>query len=78
MEYTLNDIMDGDCDWARERASMAVEIQAKLDAGKLSSGEAKELLEDLLETESLQLESNELIVWQYLSSGITEIIDRLS
>jgi hypothetical protein len=77
MEYTLNDIMDGDCEWARERATMAIEIQIALEANLLTGDEAKELLANLLETESLQLEANEQIIWQYLSAGIVELIERL-
>ena len=77
MEYTLNDIMNGDCEWARERATMAIEIQNALEANLLTGDEAKELLANLLETESLQLEANEQIIWQYLSAGIVELIERL-
>jgi hypothetical protein len=53
---------------------MALEIQEQLNVGNLSQDEARELLEDLVRTDALDKEADDIETKALLVSAVTTII----
>lgn len=70
----LNDLLTCGAPWAEQRAKIAIELQAQYDAGKLSKGERDELLQDLINTDILDSESDDINVKAALIAGISGVI----
>ena len=60
--------------WAAERANMAYQIGQGLQAGQVSPSEAKELLEDLVRTDKLDAEADDMALKALLVTGIYAVI----
>ena len=60
--------------WAAERAQIALQIAEALQAGQIGQSEAKELLEDLVRTDKLDAEADDMHVKAMLVTGIYAII----
>jgi hypothetical protein len=60
--------------WAAERAQVALQIAEALQTNQISTGEAKELLEDLVRTDKLDAEADDMAVKAALVSGIYAIL----
>jgi hypothetical protein len=60
--------------WAAERAQMALQIAAALEQRAIDPGEARELLEDLVRTDRLDSEADDIALKTMLVTGIYAII----
>jgi len=60
--------------WAYERANMAYQIGQALQAGQVAPAEAKELLEDLIRTDKLDAEADDMALKALLVTGIYSVI----
>ena len=70
---TLAELTKGQKPWAAKRAQMALEIQEQLNAGNLSQDEARELLEDLIRTDALDKEADDIQTKAMLIAAVTTI-----
>lgn len=71
---TLSDLAKSNKSWAAKRARMALEIQEQLNVGNLSQDEARELLEDLVRTDALDKEADDIETKALLVSAVSTII----
>ena len=60
--------------WAAQRAQMALQIAEALQNGQIGQSEAKELLEDLVRTDKLDAEADDMHLKAMLVTGIYSII----
>jgi polyhydroxyalkanoate synthesis regulator phasin len=60
--------------WAAERAQVALQIAEALQQGQIDPSEAKELLEDLVRTDKLDAEADDIALKTMLVTGIYAII----
>ena len=60
--------------WAAERAQVALQIAEALQQGQINPSEAKELLEDLVRTDKLDAEADDIALKTMLVTGIFAII----
>jgi phage tail tape-measure protein len=60
--------------WAAERAQMALQIAQALEQGQIDPSEAKELLEDLIRTDRLDSEADDIELKTMLVTGVWAII----
>jgi polyhydroxyalkanoate synthesis regulator phasin len=60
--------------WAAERAQVALQIAEALQQGQINPSEAKELLEDLVRTDKLDAEADDIALKTMLVTGIYAII----
>ena len=60
--------------WAAERAQVAIQIAEALQQGQINPSEAKELLEDLVRTDKLDAEADDIALKTMLVTGIYAII----
>ena len=60
--------------WAAERAAVALQIAEALQQGQINPSEAKELLEDLVRTDKLDAEADDIHLKTMLVTGIYAII----
>ena len=60
--------------WAAERAQIALQINEALQQGQINPSEAKELLEDLIRTDKLDSEADDIEIKTMLVTGIYAII----
>lgn len=60
--------------WAAERAQVALQIAEALQTQQISQSEAKELLEDLIRTDKLDSEADDMALKTMLVTGIYAII----
>jgi len=60
--------------WAAQRADTALRIQQALSNGEISKDEARELLEDLVRTDRLEAEADDMALKAVLVSSIYAII----
>jgi hypothetical protein len=60
--------------WAAERAQVALQIAEALQSNQISQVEAKELLEDLIRTDKLDEEADDLQLKSLLVTGIYGIL----
>jgi len=70
---TLSELTKVKKPWAAKRAQMALEIQEQLNAGNLSQDEARELLEDLIRTDALDKEADDIQTKAMLIAAVTTI-----
>lgn len=71
---TLSELSKSNKSWAAKRAQMALEIHEQLNAGYLDQNEAKELLEDLIRTDAIDKEADDIETKAILVSAITAIV----
>jgi len=60
--------------WAEERAQMAVEFTEQFEAGDLSADEYKELMEDLIRTDVLDEEADDMAVKTALVGAVKGVL----
>ena len=60
--------------WAAERAQVAIQIAEALQQGAINPQEAKELLEDLVRTDKLDAEADDIQLKTMLVTGIYAVI----
>ena len=60
--------------WAAERAQVALQIAAALEQKQIDPSEAKELLEDLIRTDKLDAEADDIQLKTMLVTGIYAVI----
>jgi hypothetical protein len=60
--------------WAAERAQVALQIAEALQNNQINPSEAKELLEDLVRTDKLDAEADDIALKTMLVTGIYAII----
>ena len=60
--------------WAAERAQVALQIAEALQQGQIDPSEARELLEDLVRTDKLDAEADDIHVKTMLVTGIYAVI----
>lgn len=61
-------------DWAAKRAQIAIKLTEDLNSGELSSDEYKELINDLKNTDQLNLQAEELEIKVKLESAINNLL----
>jgi len=61
-------------DWAAKRAQLAIKITEEYNSGQMSVEEYKELLNDLKNTDKLNLQAEELEIKIKLESAINTIL----
>ena len=67
---SLQELAGCGSDWAETRAKMALDIQKQRNSGALSPEEAAELMEDLIATDKLNEEADDMAVKAALISAI--------
>ena len=67
---SLQDLAGCGSAWAEKRAKLALDIQAQRNSGALSPEEAAELMEDLISTDKLNEEADDMAVKAALISAI--------
>ena len=60
--------------WCADRASYALQINQAVQAGRMSTSEAKEVLQDMISTQQLQEQANADHIKAALFYGIMELI----
>jgi hypothetical protein len=60
--------------WAAERANVAYQIAQALEQNQIDRSEAKELLEDLVRTDRLDAEADDMALKALLVTGIYAVI----
>jgi polyhydroxyalkanoate synthesis regulator phasin len=78
MGDTLVDLINGGNQWAAERAQYAIQIRDAVGAGQMSASEAKEVLQDLLNTQVLAEQAAEDQAKAALVYGLTQLIEALA
>jgi polyhydroxyalkanoate synthesis regulator phasin len=61
-------------DWASKRAQIAIKLTEDLNSGELSADEYKELINDLKNTDQLNLQAEELEIKVKLESAINNLL----
>lgn len=61
-------------DWAAKRAQIAIKLTEDLNSGELSADEYKELINDLKNTDQLNLQAEELEIKIKLESAINNLL----
>jgi polyhydroxyalkanoate synthesis regulator phasin len=61
-------------DWAAKRAQIAIKLTEDLNSGELSADEYKELINDLKNTDQLNLQAEELEIKVKLESAINNLL----
>ena len=56
----LDQLLHSDKDWVRVRAETALQILNQQQTGQITSSEARELLEDLVRTDQLEAEADDI------------------
>jgi|Laugresubdmm15sn_1035100.scaffolds.fasta_scaffold334408_1 polyhydroxyalkanoate synthesis regulator phasin len=56
----LDQLLHSDQDWIRVRAETALQIVNQRQTGQITSDEARELLEDLVRTDQLEAEADDM------------------
>ena len=74
----LSDLVNSNQTWAADRAKMAIEIQEGVNSGDLSSEEAKELLENLIEAGQLESDSTDVQVRAAVVKAISEMASMMA
>jgi polyhydroxyalkanoate synthesis regulator phasin len=70
----LHEVMTSGQTWATERAQMALQVHEAVGAGQLSASEAKEILQDLINTDKLDQEAADQQLRAVLVFGVTQLI----
>lgn len=66
----LRELANCDRPWAAERAQIALDLAAQYENDELSADEFKELLEDLVRTDKLDDEADDIEVKALLVAGV--------
>jgi polyhydroxyalkanoate synthesis regulator phasin len=78
MSDTLNAVINSGQPWAIARAEYAFQVKQAVDQGQLSLNEAKEILADLINTDKLNQESDDMQLKSALVFGVTQIASLLA
>jgi hypothetical protein len=73
----LYQLAQSDKPWVAQRAQMALELQAQYSSGQISLDEYKELLEDLVRTDVLDSEADDMhtkTMLVYAVYGLAQIV----
>ena len=70
----LKNLLTCGAPWAEERASVALSIMESRKNGEISESEAKELLEDLIRTDKLNEEADDINVKSALIAAVSGVI----
>jgi len=70
----LEEVMTSEKRWARERAEVAKAIHQQYTKGNLSDSEYKELLEDIIRTDRLDQDADDVELRSNLVSGINGLL----
>lgn len=74
----LNALLSCGYPWAVTRAQTALEITSAVHGGQMSRDEATELLQDLVNTDTLDKEANDFSVRTKLVNAVTNLITLIS
>lgn len=66
----LRELANCDRPWAAERAQIALDLAAQYENDELSADELKELLEDLIRTDKLDDEADDMEIKALLVTGV--------
>jgi polyhydroxyalkanoate synthesis regulator phasin len=77
MSQELHDVANSNKPWAAERAATALQIQSAVANGEISNSEARELLEDLVRTDQLESEADDIAIKTMLVTGVFALIQVL-
>ena len=77
MSDALNQVVGSGQQWAAARAQYAMQVRQALEQVQIQPGEAKEILLDLINTEKLNAESNDMQLRSALVFGVMEIVSFL-
>ena len=77
MSDALNQVVGLGQQWAAARAQYALQVRQALEQGQIQPAEAKEILLDLINTEKLNAESNDMQLRSALVFGVMEIVSFL-
>jgi len=70
----LSELMQSGNTWAAERAQYALQVHEAVGAGQLSPSEAKEILQDLINTDKLEEAAADQQARAALVFGVTQLI----
>jgi polyhydroxyalkanoate synthesis regulator phasin len=70
----LAELMNSGNQWAAERAQYALQVHEAVGAGQLSASEAKEILQDLINTDKLEEAAADQQARAALVFGVTQLI----
>jgi hypothetical protein len=70
----LINVMNSGKGWAAERAQTALQINEALHTGTIDRSEARELLEDLIRTDKLDAEADDIALKAMLVAGVHGIL----
>jgi polyhydroxyalkanoate synthesis regulator phasin len=70
----LTELIDSGNTWAADRARYALEVHEAVGAGQLSASEAKEILQDLINTDKLEEAAADQQARAALVFGVTQLI----
>jgi len=69
----LHEVMNSGQSWAVERAQYAMQVHEAVGAGQLSPSEAKEILQDLVNTDKLDEASSDMQLRAALVFGVMQL-----
>lgn len=70
----LNELLGSNYPWAAQRAQDALNIEAAVKANQITPAQAKELLQDLIDTDALNKEANDFTTRTKLVNAINNLI----
>lgn len=70
----LNELLGSNYPWAAQRAQDALNIQAAVTAKQIDPSQAKELLQNLIDTDALNKEANDFTTRTKLVNAINDLI----
>jgi polyhydroxyalkanoate synthesis regulator phasin len=74
MNEGIATVMNSGQPWAMERAQYAMQVHEAVGAGQLSPSEAKEILQDLVNTQKLDEASSDMQLRAALVFGVMQIV----
>lgn len=74
----LTELLGSNYPWATQRAHDALNIQAAVKANQITTAQATELLQNLIDTDALNKEANDLTTRTKLVDAITNLIHVIS
>lgn len=77
MSQELHEVANSGRPWAANRAATALQIQSAVSNGEISNSEARELLEDLIRTDKLESEADDIAIKTLLVTGVFALIQVL-
>lgn len=70
---TIQALLTSDKVWAQQRAQLAIDLLTQFQTGQISGDEYKELLQDLVRTDALDAEADDLDTKSALVAGINAL-----